>query len=181
MSTPSAARDIADLLRWYTQAPTAVAELPAFTFYRAEQRRVQLGYRELVAAVDQAASALAGRHGVKRGDRVAVLMANGERTPVVLLAIMALGAVAVPLNPGSESGEWVFAATDCGAVGAVVSDALRPLADVLDRALSFVCTDSDLAAQEAQAAAPLGHGLYLHLPVDGSARLRITNAGGNDP
>jgi len=148
------ATDIAGLLRQYAQSDATVASRPAFSFYRGNERSVQLSYRQLVAEVEHNACALAQRHGVKRGDRVAVLMPNGETTPAVMLAIMALGAIVVPLNPGFEAADWLYAAQDCAAVGAVVSAPLRDKAEGLARALPFLCSDRDLAAHEVTLAAP---------------------------
>lgn len=151
---PAHAADIAELVRWYAQAAPEVAERPAFSFYRNGMRSTQLGWRDLAAAVERAACALAERRGVRRGDRVAVLMANGESTPIVLLAVMALGAVAVPLNPTQDPSEWRFVAQDSGAVGLVVSEALQPRTQDLQHALPFVCTEWELCAHQPRGAMP---------------------------
>jgi len=156
---PSEACDIAALLRWHARAESAAAERPAFSFYRGSKRSAQLSWRDLAAAVERAAAALAERRGVKRGDRVAVLMANGDAMPIALLAIMALGAVAVPLTPTQDPADWVFAAADSAAVGLVVSEALHAKADVLERSLSFVCTEWELCAHQPRGASPYGQAL----------------------
>jgi len=142
------ADDIAALMRFYAQADLAVADLPAFSFYRGSERSLRLTYGELVALVEQNACALAQRHGVKRGDRVAVLLPNGESTPAVMLAIMVLGAIAVPLNPGFDASDWIYAAQDCGAVGVVVQAQLRDKAEALAHAVPFICSDDELAAHK---------------------------------
>lgn len=56
----------------------------------------KLSYGELADASRRLASALAGR-GVKRGARVGVLMTKTRQLPIVLLALLRLGAVHVPL------------------------------------------------------------------------------------
>jgi long-chain acyl-CoA synthetase len=164
VTPPTDSRDIPQLLRWYEEAPAATSGLPAFTFYRGDRRCMRIDYAELVARVRRSAAALAERHGVKRGDRVAMLMPNDKHTVVVLLAILSLGAVAVPLNPGLDPADWVFAATDCGAAGVVVTEALRPLSEPLTRAVSFVSSDAELVAHEAGAALACDGG-FANLPA----------------
>jgi acetyl-CoA synthetase len=56
-------------------------------------------YAQLSALVGQFAAALA-QQGVKRGDRVGLLMANGLEATVSLLALVSLGAIVVPLFSG---------------------------------------------------------------------------------
>lgn len=54
---------------------------------------------------------LAGRlatAGVRRGDRVALVLPNGPEIVQLLLAVTALGAAAAPLNPGYTQDEHVF-------------------------------------------------------------------------
>jgi long-chain acyl-CoA synthetase len=150
---PTSATDVARLLREVAGAGPQLQDRPAFTFYRAGMRSSRLAWRDLAAAVHRAAAALAERHGVRRGDRVAVLMPNGDRTAVVLLAVMALGAVAVPLNPVQDHAEWSFAARDSGCVGAVVAESMHPHAASLAQATGFLCTDWELCAHEPHGAA----------------------------
>lgn len=152
-------RDLAELLIRAGHAVPEVAGRPAFTFYRAGKRTARLSWNGFVAAVERAACALAERHGVKRGQRVAVLMANNERTPVVMLAIMALGAVAVPLNPTLEPVDWRFVALDSGSIGVVIADELRPKAELLEHALGFVCNEVELCAHVPRGPVPYGRDL----------------------
>jgi acyl-CoA synthetase (AMP-forming)/AMP-acid ligase II len=66
-----------------------------------------VGVDELATVVDQ----LAGRlHtlGVRRGDRVAIVLANGPELIELLLAVTALGAAAAPLNPAYTVSEYSF-------------------------------------------------------------------------
>lgn len=57
----------------------------------------QITYKELALRINRLASALAAR-GIKKGDRVAVCLPQRIETAVSLLAILQLGAVAVPLT-----------------------------------------------------------------------------------
>ena len=57
-----------------------------------------VSYAELQRALDQAAGRLAAL-GVREGDRVAMVAANGPALVVAFLAVVARGAAAAPLNP----------------------------------------------------------------------------------
>ena len=59
---------------------------------------VSLSYAELQRALDRAAGRLAAL-GVREGDRVALVAANGPAIVVAFLAVAARGAAAAPLNP----------------------------------------------------------------------------------
>jgi acyl-CoA synthetase (AMP-forming)/AMP-acid ligase II len=67
----------------------------------------ELSYEALAAEIEDLAGRLASI-GVERGDRVAFVLRNGPEVVLVLLAIMALGAAAAPLNPAYTKDEFVF-------------------------------------------------------------------------
>ena len=70
---------------------------------------VCLSFGRYSKAVLQLAAAIRGK-GVARGERVVVVLANGLNAAVALLAIMAAGAVAVPVNPKLKEPEiaWLI-------------------------------------------------------------------------
>jgi long-chain acyl-CoA synthetase len=68
---------------------------------------------ELSERAGRVARGLAAR-GVGPGDSVALLLPNGADFVVSFLAVMRLGAVAVPLNPQFKTAELEFAFRDCG-------------------------------------------------------------------
>lgn len=75
----------------------------------------------------RAAAALAaelGRLGVGKGDRVAIAMANLPEWPVAFFAIVALGAIAVPLNAWWTGAELEYGLADSGAK-VLIADAPR--------------------------------------------------------
>lgn len=74
------------------------------------------------------------RVGVGPGDRVAVLSANNWFFVVSYLAIVGIGAVAVPLNPASPPVELSRELRTVGARVAIVGPSGRPAAEALDRA-----------------------------------------------
>ena len=68
-------------------------------------------HRELAASVHRLAGLLAGL-GVRRGQRVAIVMPNGPEVVELLLAVAALGATAAPMNPGYTQAEYAFYLSD---------------------------------------------------------------------
>ena len=74
----------------------------------------RMTYGELGAAVDGAASAIADM-GVKRGDRVALLLGNRLETVVLLYACAVAGAIAVPMNLRQSAHETEIALNESGA------------------------------------------------------------------
>jgi fatty-acyl-CoA synthase len=71
-------------------------------------------YAELDAAVDRAASALAGL-GLRRGDRFALMATNSDRFVVAFYAALRCGAIVVPVNPASAPPEIAYLLEDSGA------------------------------------------------------------------
>ena len=84
-------------------------------------------YAELDDAVRAMAAALHGL-GVRRGDRVAVLMENSPEFVHVLFGAANIGAVVVPINFRLAAPEIAFLLADSGAVALAVSDRFASLA-----------------------------------------------------
>jgi acyl-CoA synthetase (AMP-forming)/AMP-acid ligase II/acetyltransferase-like isoleucine patch superfamily enzyme/acyl carrier protein len=72
--------------------------------------RPPLSYRSLLHLVDETARTLQG-WGLKRNDRVVVVMPNGPEMAVSFLAVAA-GATCAPLNPGYRAAEFEFYISD---------------------------------------------------------------------
>jgi acyl-CoA synthetase (AMP-forming)/AMP-acid ligase II len=68
-------------------------------------------HNELATSVHRLAGLLAGL-GVRRGQRVAIVMRSGPEVVELLLAVAALGATAAPLNPGYTQAEYAFYLAD---------------------------------------------------------------------
>lgn len=64
-------------------------------------------YRELGCLVNRAAFSLFERYGVRKGDRVAVLLNNCPEFVVLDLAVTSLGGIFVPLNARLKARELV--------------------------------------------------------------------------
>lgn len=92
---------------------------------------VELSYGEVASAVANRAAQLAAA-GVGARDRVVLLMENGLGFPVTDLAVMALGAVKVPLNGQLTAAEVQGIVARITPRVACVSPALRPLIDESD-------------------------------------------------
>ncbi|WP_420834049.1 AMP-binding protein [Streptomyces antarcticus] len=107
------------------------------------------GYADADALSDSVAGHLAER-GVRRGDRVAVMLQNTPHFVFAVLAAWKAGAVVVPLNPMYKSGEVGHVLRDSGAVALVCEvrawDAYLGEA-VRDSAVRTVLTASDLDFQ----------------------------------
>jgi len=70
-----------------------------------------VSHGELASAVHQLAGVLAGL-GVARGQRVALVLANGPEIVELLLAVALCGATAAPMNPGYTEAEYKFYLND---------------------------------------------------------------------
>ncbi len=106
------------LRRWAAAQPDKAAVI----FYG-----TTLTYAELDTWSDRFAAALS-RHGVQRGDRVAVMLANCPQFHIVFFGILKLGAVHVPVNPLFKEQEMLYELNDSGASVLVVLDQLADMA-----------------------------------------------------
>jgi long-chain acyl-CoA synthetase len=161
---PPAALDIPGLLA----ALASHGERLALSFYRGRLLDGRLTYRELLARVETLAGALHGEFGVRQGDRVAILSPNRLEIPALALALLRLGAVVVPLNPGAAPDDWSYAVGHSGARGLC---ATRDLAARASTATEFVLHIEDifsLAAPEPAASSGLAEELAVVLYTSGT-------------
>lgn len=94
---------------------------------------LRLTYGQLDDQVAAVAAGLAGL-GLTKGDRVALLLANGPEFLIVLLASLRIGAIAVPINVREQTPELKHILNDCGATVLVHDAAIAerlPLAEDL--------------------------------------------------
>lgn len=73
----------------------------------------RIEYERLLKATQKLAHGLRQR-GVKKGDRVAILLPNIAHFPICTYAILHLGAIVVPLNFMYNANELAFYLNDCG-------------------------------------------------------------------
>ena len=116
-------------------------KLPALTAY-ANKTWSTLTYSELGGRV---AALSIGFHeiGIEHGDRVAILSENRIEWALTDFALLAVGAVTVPIYPSLPEEQVKFIVTDCGATAIVVSDSKQ-----LKKALSLkdTCTNLKIVA-----------------------------------
>ena len=139
--------DAGPWLRNYDKEVPHTVSLPATSLYglleQAAERNprgtatlfygARLDYRALKRAVDTFAGALAAL-GVRKGDRVALILPNFPAYPIAHFGALKLGAVLVPTNPLYVERELEHQLRDSGAETAVVFDKLYPrLAAVRER------------------------------------------------
>lgn len=111
-----------DLLR------RAAAEAPDSTALWFKGRR--MSYRELEQESDAFARGLLGL-GVRKGERVALLLPNSPQMLIAEFGIWKAGALAVPMNPLYSETELEHAFRECGAVAAVVLAPFYPKLEAL--------------------------------------------------
>ncbi|WP_181781996.1 class I adenylate-forming enzyme family protein [Pseudonocardia pini] len=116
---------------------------------------VEISYVEQLRRADETAGLLAGL-GVGPGDRVHLMTPNRPEFLDVWFACARLGAVVVPVNPLSTSGEVAHQLADSRAVVSVVDPALRATVEAAagDRA---VLTLDEIVARRAGATPPPPH------------------------
>jgi long-chain acyl-CoA synthetase len=117
-------------LRCYPRRPRTLGEVLDRATDRVPERDAivapdrRLTWRELRAEVDRMAGALHARHGVKPGDRVALLFLNSAEFCVGVFACARLGAVAVTLNTKLKAPELAFMLQNSGARVLLMHDAV---------------------------------------------------------
>ena len=87
----------------------------------------RLSFREIDAASDRLAAAL-NRHGVARGDRVAIFMDNRREAVVGIFAVLKAGAVFSPINPSTKADKLAYLLKNCRAAALITLDSLSPVA-----------------------------------------------------
>ena len=82
-------------------------------------------YRELDQLVDRCARGLYGL-GIRKGDRVALLMPNSPQMVISFYAAFRLGAITVPINPLNQEREIAYQIDNSGAETLIALDILYP-------------------------------------------------------
>lgn len=74
----------------------------------------RLTYKKFASLVGHASSSLYHKYGIRKGDRVALMLKNGWEFSMSFFALMKLGAIAVPLNIAYKGEEAAFQLSDSG-------------------------------------------------------------------
>ena len=80
----------------------------------------RLTYKQFASLVDQVSSGIYHKYGIRKGDRVALMLRNGWEFCVSFFALVKLGAIAVPLNTAYKGEEAAFQLNDSGSVMLIV-------------------------------------------------------------
>jgi len=124
-SSPSTDVSIHSIPELLTARAAGSAEHTAFL----APGRGELSYAALLQQSDHTVATL-NAHGVKRNDRVAVVLPNGPEMAVAFVAV-ASGATCAPLNPAYKADELKFYLADLDAKALIVDPALdSPAAEV---------------------------------------------------
>ena len=86
----------------------------------------EISYTDLDRLVNKAANSLM-KLGVKKGDRVALYLANTPQFIIALYGVLKIGAIAVPINPLYQSAEVAYEIKDSGAKTVIVMSRFYPL------------------------------------------------------
>ncbi len=118
----------ASLREVFTSSFERFAKLPAYS-----NMGVSITYRELDEASQAFGSFLQHELGLKKGDRVAIMLPNLLQYPVALLGVLRAGMIAVNVNPMYTARELEHQLKDSGAAAIVVLDNFaHTLQEVLD-------------------------------------------------
>lgn len=99
----------------------------------------RVSYGELAARVDALASLLY-RHGVQRGDRVALFLDSSVEFAVAVHAVLRLGAVFMPISPLTKADKLAYMLGDTRASALLTQVRLQPVwQDALERSASVHC------------------------------------------
>jgi O-succinylbenzoic acid--CoA ligase len=158
-------------LRCFAERPRNLGALLAATVERhgAREALVTARHRLDYAKLDRVADRLAGhlhRLGLARGDRVVLLLPNDREFVYALLAVLRLGAIAVPVNVREQAPELAFILAQCAAK-AIVFDAA--LADRLPQSAAGLALRVRIAAGTAPGAIPLDELLEARSPTPPAA------------
>ncbi len=133
-------------MKIYPEAPPTIRailqlgemQFAARDFLVFEDERVTFG--AFARAVEHFAKVLIETYGVKKGDRVAIIMRNYPQWPVPFFAALSIGAIATPMNSWWTGDELEYGLKDSGAKVAVMDP------QILDRLRGHLDALTDLEA-----------------------------------
>lgn len=82
-------------------------------------------YNQFASFVDNVSSSLYHQYGIRRGDRIALMLRNGWEFAVSFFALEKIGAIAVPLNIAYKGEEAAFQINDSGSKMIIVDSEFR--------------------------------------------------------
>lgn len=106
----------------YADRPQNLAELLNNTVNKCGDQEgpisasARLSYRQFASSVSNVSSALYHKYGIRKGDRVALMLRNELEFAISFFALAKIGAIVVPLNTAYKGEELVFQLSDSGTV-----------------------------------------------------------------
>ncbi len=119
----------------------------ALTFLRRGQPETRLTFKQLLSDVHQFAASLL-KMGVRKGDRVIIFLPKSIASIVAHFAILKIGAMAVPLNPGFKKNEMAYLLGDARAELIFVTPEKAQLVREIDTNAQIVEMDTARPYQE---------------------------------
>ena len=117
--------------RWLETVVAEHGNRTAITFLRNSQTETEITFAQLQRDVNRFANTLLDR-GIQKGDRVILFIPKSLIGVVAHFAIMAIGAMAVPLNPGFKKNEMAYLLGDADAALTIVDTQTKTLVRDLD-------------------------------------------------
>ena len=134
---------VLDLLSALRRAASRWPDRPALVF---DETGESLSFSELAVRVDRVAAALA-RAGIRRGDRVGIMLPNRVEWPLAWLGLARVGAVMVPVNTGYRTADAGFVLGHAGIRAVVtIAEFVPLLVDVradIEGGFEILCVDGD--------------------------------------
>jgi malonyl-CoA/methylmalonyl-CoA synthetase len=131
----------------------------ALTFLRNGRPETTLTYRQLDSEINRCARLLIDR-GIGKGERVILLVEKCVFAVVAHFALLRIGAIAVPLNPGFKRGELAYLIGDADPALMITTPDKTALVRTIDPRLPILAVDPRVAYQnlalfgESRATAP---------------------------
>ena len=145
-------------------AASQYRERPATAFFGAK-----LTFGEIKERADKLAASLHGL-GIRKGDRVGIMLPNCPQYPITFFALMRLGAVVTNINPLYTPRELKLVADDSGFKALVTLEVLAPAAAAAEIGLEVLVVTSlgeYMAGGEALAVGPANAHLLQQLIAEG--------------
>lgn len=102
------------ITQWFGRTVRTHKDKTAITFFRGTEPETQLTYSDLQRDIHCFVNFLS-RYDLKKGDRVILLLEKSVISVVAHLAVLKMGLIAVPLNPGFKKDELAYLFRDASA------------------------------------------------------------------
>lgn len=118
-------------IKVYKNAPPTIPSIldlanqkfPERTYLVYQNERITFGALHL--AVRQLAAVLRGRYGIRKGDRVAIIMRNYPQWPLAFYAVLSIGAIATPMNSLWTADELEYGLSFAGVKLAIIDSQIH--------------------------------------------------------